>query len=83
MKASWIAKVRVPDRSAFWVGNFEANGRTDAKRAARLFVSGILPLDTKILCIAPGRVDVVLTGPVLDMDRECSQSTGRDEDDEP
>lgn len=65
MKASWIAKVKVPDRSEFWVGNFEANGRTDAKRAARLFVSGILPLETKILNIAPGRVDVVFRGPSI------------------
>lgn len=48
MKASWIAKVKVPDRSEFWVGNFEANGRTDAKRAARLFVSGILPLEAAV-----------------------------------
>lgn len=68
MKASWVAKVRVPDRSEFWVGNFNANGRTEAKRAARLFVSGILPLDTKIISIAPGRVDLVLGGPVVPME---------------
>ena len=65
MKASWIARVRVPDRADFWVGNFLANGRTEAKRAARLFVSGILPLDTKIIGIAPGRIDVVLAGPMV------------------
>jgi hypothetical protein len=70
MKASWVAKVRVPDRNEFWVGNFEANGRTEAKRAARLFVSGILPLDTKIINIAPGRVDLVLNGPVVTMEDE-------------
>lgn len=70
MKASWVAKVRVPDRSEFWVGNFNANGRTEAKRAARLFVSGILPLDTKIISIAPGRVDLVLNGPVVTMEDE-------------
>ena len=68
MKASWIARVRVPDRAEFWVGNFEANGRTEAKRAARLFVSGILPLDTKIIGIAPGRIDVVLAGPMVPME---------------
>lgn len=68
MKASWVAKVRVPDRVEFWVGNFDANGRTEAKRAARLFVSGILPLDTKIISIAPGRVDLVLSGPVVTME---------------
>ena len=65
MKASWIARVRVPDRAEFWVGNFLANGRTEAKRAARLFVSGILPLDTKIIGIAPGRIDVVPAGPMV------------------
>jgi hypothetical protein len=72
MKASWVAKVKVPDRNVFWVGNFEANGRTDAKRAARLFVSGILPLDTKILGIAPGRLELVLAGPVVPID--CIES---------
>lgn len=48
--------------------NFLANGRTEAKRAARLFVSGILPLDTKIIGIAPGRIDVVLAGPMVPME---------------
>lgn len=32
MKASWVAKVRCPDREVFWVGSFYADGRTDAKR---------------------------------------------------
>jgi len=65
MKASWVAKVRCPDREVFWVGNFEADGRADAKRAARRFVSSILPLDTMIVAIAPGKVTVSLGGPEI------------------
>ena len=65
MKASWIARVKVPGKDEIWVGNFEANGRTEAKRAARLFVSGVLPLETKILNISPGRIDVVFHGPSI------------------
>ena len=65
MKASWVAKVRCPDREIFWVGSFYADGRTDAKRAARLFVSSILPLDTMIVAIAPGKVTVSLDGPEI------------------
>lgn len=65
MKASWVAKVRCPDRDVFWVGSFYADGRTDAKRAARRFVSSILPLDTMIVAIAPGKVTVSLGGPEI------------------
>ena len=68
MKASWAAKVRCPDREIFWVGSFYADGRTDAKRAARLFVSAILPLDTIILAIAPGKVTLTLDGPEIAME---------------
>jgi hypothetical protein len=68
MKASWVAKVRCPDREIFWVGSFYADGRTDAKRAARLFVSAILPLDTIILAIAPGKVTLTLDGPEIGME---------------
>lgn len=68
MKASWVAKVRCPDREVFWVGSFYADGRTDAKRAARRFVSSILPLDTIILAIAPGKVTLSLDGPEILME---------------
>lgn len=68
MKASWVAKVRCPDREVFWVGNFEADGRTDAKRAARRFVSSILPLDTMIVAIALGKVTLALDGPEILME---------------
>lgn len=69
MKASWVAKVRCPDRDVFWVGSFYADGRTDAKRAARRFVSSILPLDTMIVAIAQGKVTLALDGPEILM--EC------------
>jgi len=68
MKASWVAKVRCPDREIFWVGSFYADGRTDAKRAARRFVSSILPLDTMIVAIARGQVTLSLDGPEIDME---------------
>jgi hypothetical protein len=48
-----------------WVGNFQADGRTDAKRAARRFVSEHLPLDTTILNLALGRVDIHFAGPSM------------------
>ena len=67
-KTTWVAKVRCPDRDVFWVGNFQAAGRTEAKREARRFVSSILPLDTLILGIARGRVEVHLDGPEEPMD---------------
>lgn len=52
-KQSWAAEVRLPGKDVFWVGPFETtNMRHDAKRAARLYVSSILPLDTMILRIA-------------------------------
>lgn len=62
---TWIAKVRVPNREMFWVGHFDAASRPDAKREARRFVSSILPLDTQIICIAQGRVDVQILGPEI------------------
>lgn len=65
MRANWIARVQVPGKLDLWVGPFEANGRTDAKTAARRFVSEHLPLDTAILSLALGRVDVVFQGPVM------------------
>ena len=68
MKASWVAKVRCPDKAVFWVGSFYADGRTDAKRAARLFVSAILPLDTMIVAIAPGKLTLTLDGPEILME---------------
>ena len=68
MKASWVAKVRCPDRDVFWVGSFYADGRTDAKRAARRFVSSILPLDTTIVAIALGKVTLALDGPEILME---------------
>lgn len=68
MKASWVAKVRCPDKAVFWVGSFYADGRTDAKRAARRFVSSILPLDTMIVAIALGSVTLALDGPEILMD---------------
>ncbi len=68
MKASWVAKVRCLDREVFWVGSFYADGRTDAKRAARRFVSAILPLDTMIVAIAPGKLTLTLDGPEILME---------------
>lgn len=68
MKASWVAKVRCPDREVFWVGSFYADGRTDAKRAARRFVISILPLDTMIVAIALGKVTLALDGPEILME---------------
>lgn len=68
MKASWVAKVRCPDREVFWVGSFYADGRTDAKRAARRFVSSILPLDTMIVAIAPGKLTLTLDGSEIAME---------------
>lgn len=59
---TWIVQVKSPDKQPFWVGNVEAPGRTEAKRAARLFVSEILPLDTKILAIAEGEIDIRFDG---------------------
>lgn len=58
MSKTWIAQVKAGDKHPFWVGNFKAPGRAEAKRAARLFVSEILPLDTKILAIAEGEISV-------------------------
>lgn len=65
---NWIAKVRVPSREMFWVGHFKADGRTEAKREARRFVSAILPLDTMIIGIALGRVEVIMEGEEIPMD---------------
>ena len=59
---TWIVQVKSPDKQPFWVGNVKAPGRTEAKRAARLFVSEILPLDTKILAIAEGEIDIRFDG---------------------
>ena len=64
MKADWIARVQVPGKLDLWVGSFEADGRTDAKSKARTFVSAHLPLDTKIISLALGRVDIHFGGPV-------------------
>ena len=65
MIANWIARVKVPEKQEMWVGSFEANGRTDSKVKARRFVSAHLPLDTKIISIALGRIDVTFDGPEM------------------
>lgn len=54
--ATWIVQIQCPDKKLLWVGNYTAEGREDAKRAARLFVSEHFPLDTKILAIARGHI---------------------------
>jgi hypothetical protein len=59
----WLVKVRCPDRECLWLGSFEAEGRTEAKREARRFVSRHLPLDTTILAIARGRMQIKFDGP--------------------
>ncbi len=64
---SWIAKVRCTDRQPLWVGNFHAEGRENAKRAARLFVSTHFPLDTAILAIARGEVTVRIDGDLIEL----------------
>lgn len=65
---TWVVRVRVPERKVFWFGTFTASGRTDAKRAARLFVSEHLPLDTLILGIAPGVMEIKFHGEEIPMD---------------
>ena len=65
---TWLAKVRCPDREMFWVGHFTADGRTDAKRRARHFVSRILPLETQIISIAQGRIEMKLDGEEIAID---------------
>lgn len=67
---SWIARVQVPTKTPMWVGTYPAEDRNQAKREARRFVATILPLDTKILCIAEGRIEVSLSGPEIPMNEE-------------
>jgi hypothetical protein len=55
---NWVVQVRCAGREPFWMGTYQAEGRQAAKRAARQFVSAHLPLDTTILAIARGRMDV-------------------------
>lgn len=64
--STWIAKVLCPDKQPLWVGNFKADGRENAKRAARLFVSEHFPLETKILAIARGEVSVRVDGDLIE-----------------
>ena len=66
---SWCAKVRVPNREMFWVGHFQADGRADAKRAAIKHIAAILPLDTQIISIARGKIEITLTGPEIPFDQ--------------
>jgi hypothetical protein len=67
---SWVARVQVPTKNPMWVGTYPAEDRNQAKREARRFVSSILPLDTQILSIAQGRIDVTLDGPEIPIDEE-------------
>lgn len=60
---TWLVKVRCPDRSSFWMGEFQAPGRAEAKVEARRFVSQHLPLDTQVLAIAEGRLHITFNGP--------------------
>lgn len=76
---TWIVKVCVPGKHGMWLGHFEANGRNQAKREARRFVSMHLPLDTLIVAIAQGRVDVTFDGPEMPYD-QTGGSLGQSED---
>lgn len=67
---TWIAQAKVPDRLPIWMGPFEAEGRAEAKRAARLYVSARLPLDAKIISIAEGTIRVSITGPEIPFEEE-------------
>lgn len=63
---SWVVKVQCSGKTPMWCGDFPAQGRTEAKRAARHFVSQHLPLETRILAIAMGRIDIHFEGPEID-----------------
>ncbi len=63
---SWVVRIRCVEKQSLWVGNFHAEGREQAKRAARLFVSEHFPLDTKILAIARGEVSVHIEGDLIE-----------------
>lgn len=65
MTAWWVARVQCPNKKDLWVGNFEANGRTDAKRRAISFVYEHYPLDTKIISICRGYIDIKFNGPEI------------------
>lgn len=64
----WIVCVQMPGKKSFWAGTFEAVGRTEAKRAASLFVAEYLPLDAKTIAIAEGSVTVKFDGPKIPFD---------------
>lgn len=62
---SWVVKVCGRDRQPLWAGNFFAPNRAAAKDAARRFVSLHFSDDTKIVCIAEGRIAISITGPEI------------------
>lgn len=71
MMQTWVVRVCVQHNQPFWMGDFRADGRAEAKREARLFVSAHLPLDTLILGIAPGTAVVTFHGPEIPINEPC------------
>lgn len=69
--STWVARVKCHEREPLWVGNFTAQGRENAKRAARLFVSQHFPLDTKILAIARGEISISFHEAPIEMEGEA------------
>lgn len=65
---SWLVKVRMPDKAHLWFGNFQAPGRNEAKREARLFVAKHFPDTVMILAIAEGHVEITFDGPEIPFD---------------
>lgn len=54
--------VKLPGNLSFWLGNFHAEGRTNAKREARRFVSQHVGLESTILKIARGMNELCADG---------------------
>lgn len=68
---SWVGYVKYKDRTPFWIGNFQADGREKAKRAVRLGISAHLGgEDFRLLKIAQGSVSLQITGEIFDLDEE-------------
>lgn len=69
----WLVRVQVKDKQAMWAGDFEAQGRNEAKRAARLFVSAHFPMDTMILGIRRGYITVTFEGEEIPVNELCGE----------